>query len=179
MIRVIAVAVIEWRDRVLVGLRPEGVPLAGYFEFPGGKLAAGETPAEAAEREAREETGLAVEVLGAWATVEHHYDHGPLRLHFLRCVPKPPEQSSSTPSAPAGLPSSAVSSAERAGAPAGLPSSAEATDSLVDDAAPPVVRPPFAWVPRRDLPSYRFPAANAEVLALLAATRLGPDLQTG
>ena len=60
----IAVAVVEHDGRFLVGLRPAGKPLAGFSEFPGGKVHSGETPAEAAERECREETGLSV-VVGA------------------------------------------------------------------------------------------------------------------
>jgi mutator protein MutT len=87
----IAVAVIERDGRFLVGLRPPGVPLAGYWEFPGGKIQADETPAAAAIRECREETGLSIELLGAYPDVVHQYDHDRLRLFFFaaRCVSEP------------------------------------------------------------------------------------------
>jgi 8-oxo-dGTP pyrophosphatase MutT (NUDIX family) len=50
--------VVESAGRILVGLRPAGVPLAGLSEFPGGKCEADETPRSCAVRECREETGL-------------------------------------------------------------------------------------------------------------------------
>ena len=82
----IAVAVVEHAGRYLIGLRPAGAALAGYWEFPGGKVRSGESPAEAATRECREETNLAVRVIGSYATIEHDYPHGRLRLHFFACV---------------------------------------------------------------------------------------------
>ena len=93
----IAVAVVERDGQFLVGLRPPGVPLAGYWEFPGGKVHADETPAVAAIRECREETGLSIELRGAYPDVVQQYDHDRLRLYFFaaRCVsehtePRPP-----------------------------------------------------------------------------------------
>lgn len=83
--QVIAIAVVEHQGAFLVGRRPEGVPLAGYWEFPGGKVHAGETPATAALRECQEETGLAVEALAAYPEVVHDYAHGRLRLCFFAC----------------------------------------------------------------------------------------------
>ncbi len=84
----IAVAVVEHDGQFLVGLRPPGVPLAGYWEFPGGKVHADETPAVAAVRECREETGLSIELCGEYPDVVHQYDHDRLRLFFFaaRCV---------------------------------------------------------------------------------------------
>lgn len=81
----VAIAIVEQKSAVLVGRRPEGVPLAGLWEFPGGKVRAGETPAEAARRECLEETGLVVEVLEPYRVVRHRYDHGDVELHFFRC----------------------------------------------------------------------------------------------
>ena len=83
----IAVAVVRQGDSVLIGQRPKGKPLAGYWEFPGGKILPGETPADAAVRECYEETGLRIRVAGPMANVQHRYDHGTLRLHFLEAVP--------------------------------------------------------------------------------------------
>ena len=55
----VAVGVLIREDgRVLLSSRPEGKPYAGYWEFPGGKLEAGETVHGALARELREELGL-------------------------------------------------------------------------------------------------------------------------
>lgn len=81
----IAVAVVEHEGRYLIGLRPPGVPLAGYWEFPGGKQHADETAEQAAERECHEETGLTVTVVGEYARVQHDYEHGRLHLRFFAC----------------------------------------------------------------------------------------------
>jgi len=82
----IAVAVVEHDGQFLVGLRPPGVPLAGCWEFPGGKVQADETPALAAVRECREETGLSIELCGAYPDVVHQYDHDRLRLFFFAAL---------------------------------------------------------------------------------------------
>ena len=81
----IAIAVVEHDGRFLIGQRPPGVPLAGLWEFPGGKMERTETAKEAAVRECREETGLAVEAEGWWLVQEEDYPHGRVRLHFIAC----------------------------------------------------------------------------------------------
>ena len=83
----IAVAVVERDGCYLVGRRPDGVALAGLWEFPGGKVEPGETLAEAAARECLEETGLAVTVGAAYSTVDHQYEHARVRLSFFACKP--------------------------------------------------------------------------------------------
>ncbi len=55
---VTAVALIDGDGRVLVQQRPAGKTLAGLWEFPGGKIEAGETPEAALVRELREELGI-------------------------------------------------------------------------------------------------------------------------
>ena len=81
----IAIAVVEHEGRFLIGQRPDGVALAGLWEFPGGKVEPGESPAVAAMRECAEETGLAIEVLGEYPAHTHAYEHDEVRLHFFRC----------------------------------------------------------------------------------------------
>jgi len=60
---VAAVALVDADGRVLVSRRPDGKPLAGLWEFPGGKVEAGERPETALIRELREE--LAIDVTEA------------------------------------------------------------------------------------------------------------------
>lgn len=69
----------------LIRRRPEaaGSPLAGLWEFPGGKCEPGEPPEQAARRECREECGLDVRIRGTRAVLAHRYDFGSLELHFF------------------------------------------------------------------------------------------------
>jgi mutator protein MutT len=89
---VIAIAVVEHADRFLVGQRPPGVPLAGLWEFPGGKVEPNETIEQAAVRECLEETGLEVTVGSEYPTIHHEYAHGRVELHFLHCQPQDASQ---------------------------------------------------------------------------------------
>lgn len=84
-LREVAVAVLIRNGEVLVGVRPTGVPLAGYAEFPGGKVDDGESPAETAVRECAEETGLVVEVVRRLNETFHQYEHARLHLQFFQC----------------------------------------------------------------------------------------------
>jgi 8-oxo-dGTP diphosphatase len=83
----IGIAVVEHRGRYLVGIRPPGVPLAGYAEFPGGKCEPGEAADVCAVRECAEETGLAVMTVHRLDQLVHRYDHGTIELHFWLCRP--------------------------------------------------------------------------------------------
>jgi 8-oxo-dGTP diphosphatase len=60
MVIVAACALLDHEGRVLLAKRPEGRPLAGLWEFPGGKVEAGERPEDALIRELREELGVAI-----------------------------------------------------------------------------------------------------------------------
>lgn len=79
----IALALPVRDGRTLVSLRPEGSHLAGYWEFPGGKAAAGESPDDAAKRELAEETGLVATALEPLAIFVHEYPARPLRFHVF------------------------------------------------------------------------------------------------
>ena len=68
------VAGIVWRgDRYLAVRRPEGKYMAGYWEFPGGKIEVGETPDQALARELREELGIRVADSRLWRDRVHRY----------------------------------------------------------------------------------------------------------
>lgn len=83
----IAVAVVQADDYFLVGIRPDGVALAGYHEFPGGKVRSDETPKDAVARETLEETRLAVVVIRELIQQAKKYDHGTVQLHFWLATP--------------------------------------------------------------------------------------------
>ncbi len=81
----VAAAVIEQPDgRYLLGRRAPGTFYAGYWEFPGGKVEAGETPREAIVRELQEELGITVHRADPWLRREHVYEHAHVELHFFR-----------------------------------------------------------------------------------------------
>ncbi len=70
-------------DRFLLGRRAPGTFYPGYWEFPGGKVEADETPAQALRRELHEELGIRVERLYPWLVREYDYEHANVRLHFF------------------------------------------------------------------------------------------------
>ena len=69
------------QGRILVAKRPEGVHQGGLWEFPGGKLEAGETVSEALKRELWEEIGISVHTSTPLITLEHAYPDRTVRLH--------------------------------------------------------------------------------------------------
>jgi len=83
----VAIAVVEQDGCFLIGQRPEGVPLAGLWEFPGGKIRVGETAEAAAIRECLEETGIQIENVSHLSSVSHEYEHGTVALEFVHCRP--------------------------------------------------------------------------------------------
>lgn len=90
----IVVGVMARSGRYLIGQRPAEGLLGGLWEFPGGKVEAGETHEKALVREIREELGLRATIGDKIAEVTHAYSHFKVTLHVYRCsadrgVPKP------------------------------------------------------------------------------------------
>jgi 8-oxo-dGTP diphosphatase len=75
---------IDGDGRFLLTSRPEGKVYAGYWEFPGGKLEAGETVEEALRRELHEELGITIGPAQPWKVEIVDYEHARVRLHFCK-----------------------------------------------------------------------------------------------
>lgn len=71
---------------VLMTSRPSGKPYAGYWEFPGGKVEAGESAEQSLIRELQEEVGLQIKKLVPAWQLEHVYPHAHVRLFFYWVV---------------------------------------------------------------------------------------------
>jgi 8-oxo-dGTP diphosphatase len=87
MILVVAVALIDADNRVLIAQRPEGKQLAGLWEFPGGKVEPGERPEETLIRELREELGIEVReaCLAPLTFASHAYESVHLLMPLYVC----------------------------------------------------------------------------------------------
>ncbi len=83
----IVVAAIYRDGKYLLGKRPPDGLLGGLWEFPGGKVKAGETHEQALLREVREELGIEVRVGGLIACVRHAYSHFKVTLNVYKCTP--------------------------------------------------------------------------------------------
>ena len=68
----------------LLTSRPPGKVYEGYWEFPGGKLEAGETVEQALRRELQEEIGITITAAHAWKTEMVDYPHALVRLNFCK-----------------------------------------------------------------------------------------------
>lgn len=100
LVLVAAVALIDPDGRVLVAQRPESKAMAGLWEFPGGKIEAGESPETALIRELQEELGIDTwaSCLAPLSFASHGYDDFHLLMPLFACrkwqgVPQPHEHS--------------------------------------------------------------------------------------
>ena len=87
LLLVVAVALVDADGRILLAQRPEGKTLAGLWEFPGGKLEAGERPEDALIRELEEELGITVKpaCLAPLTFASHAYDDFHLMMPLYVC----------------------------------------------------------------------------------------------
>ena len=75
---------IDAEGRFLLTSRPAGKVYAGYWEFPGGKLEAGESVEQALRRELHEELGIEIGAVQPWQVELLDYPHARVRLHFCK-----------------------------------------------------------------------------------------------
>jgi 8-oxo-dGTP diphosphatase len=81
---VVVAAVIEQAGRFLITRRLQGTHLAGYWEFPGGKVHEGETQMQALQRELLEELNTGILNARRIFQTAHDYDERSVELHFYR-----------------------------------------------------------------------------------------------
>ncbi len=84
---VVAAALIDQEGRILIQQRPEGRSLAGLWEFPGGKIDAGENPENALVRELKEELNIDVQTdcLAPLTFASHAYEDFHLLMPLYAC----------------------------------------------------------------------------------------------
>lgn len=84
VVRVAAAVLVRDDGSVLLAQRLPGTPYPGYWEFPGGKLEAGESAREALVRELDEELGIIVTRAAPWLVQRYDYPHAAVELNFFR-----------------------------------------------------------------------------------------------
>jgi 8-oxo-dGTP diphosphatase len=87
LVLVVACALVDADRRVLIAQRPDGKAMAGLWEFPGGKIEAGERPEETLIRELKEELGIDVTeaCLAPLTFASHAYDDFALLMPLYVC----------------------------------------------------------------------------------------------
>jgi 8-oxo-dGTP diphosphatase len=91
----VTAAIIVRENRILVARRKPGAKMAGYWEFPGGKLEPDETPEACLKREIAEELGILDLVIHKhWVTTPHTYSFAEIELIVYLCSSKTTPHSS-------------------------------------------------------------------------------------
>ena len=87
IVPIVSAALVDERGRVLLQQRPRGKAMAGLWEFPGGKIASGESPERALRRELDEELGITVAEsdLEAFGFASHRYETFHILLLLYLC----------------------------------------------------------------------------------------------
>ena len=75
-LRFVAAALIVQDGNILIGQRRAEQPMANQWEFPGGKIEAGESPEQALARELEEELGITAVIGQPVTRIRHNYRHG-------------------------------------------------------------------------------------------------------
>jgi len=86
IVDVAAAVILQPDGRFLLARRPDGRAYAGYWEFPGGKIEAGEDARAALVRELHEELGIEADEACPWLTRVYAYPEWTVRLHFFRVL---------------------------------------------------------------------------------------------
>jgi mutator protein MutT len=81
----VAIGIVVGGGQVLICRRRSGDSFGGYWEFPGGKIEPGETPAGCVRRELREELDIGVSPVRALEIITHDYPKARIRLHPFIC----------------------------------------------------------------------------------------------
>ena len=84
LLHVVAGIILNGQGEYLLSSRPAGKPYAGYWEFAGGKVEAGESETAALQREFEEELGIRIHAAVPWLCRIHSYEHARVRLRFYR-----------------------------------------------------------------------------------------------
>jgi 8-oxo-dGTP diphosphatase len=84
IIRVVAAALFDTHRRVLIAQRLPGTHMAGRWEFPGGKIDAGESELEALQRELNEELGVTLNAAERLIEISHEYPERRVELCMWR-----------------------------------------------------------------------------------------------
>jgi 8-oxo-dGTP diphosphatase len=80
----VTAAILEKDGKIIIAQRKRGDPLSGKWEFPGGKMEPGETPAQCLRRELKEEFDIDVTIGDYLGSNIHHYDHISIELLVFR-----------------------------------------------------------------------------------------------
>ena len=86
LVQVVAAILVQPDGQYLMTSRPEGKVYAGYWEFPGGKVEAGETARMAMDREMQEELGITPTRAEPWLVRTFSYPHARVQIRFFRVL---------------------------------------------------------------------------------------------